>query len=1562
MEYILGFDLGVTSVGWAAVSKDITNEGKKEILGMGSRIIPISGDVVIEFQKGAAQTKNADRRILRGIRKLSKRYKQRRNKLIYILQKLNILPDQFELTENFEDPNKIQNVGIKPIRKDQKQPTAVDLLELRVKALTNKIEPKELGKLIYLYNQLRGYSGGGEDTEDEKEEEIDQEETNKNEKIVAKCIIQKIIRPENVKEDIAFVNSKKKKQKYTIEVKTEEGDFFSGETDIEKLEEGETKELQISIKFFKKGKGKNINYEKNTYISLVKKTNWRKKMENLETDLDELKLQKGREIYISEYFLEKLKVNRWTKIRNNVVLRYRYQAEFDAIWNEQSKHYSFLNNTDADLLNEIVQFVFPGKNPTQNPEFKQEKYRQEALEGGLYHLVRNQIIYFQRELKDQSDLISNCRFEPTKKVAPRSYPTFQEYKIWEQINKLSINTKTEIGKTKKGESKFEYEDKPIPSLLKSWLFDELQDKKEIKFGVILKKLQKEYGLRENVDFLNGMNAKATIRGNETRILLKKQLGGLWDSLTLDNPIKLVALWDILYNGKGNEYELTSDRTSQILTFLQGAQVELLDINKTAIQISKIKFARTYTSQSIEAIEKILPLVRAGKYFNNQFTDTLKLKVEKIYNENMTDAFAKSVQEYIHKNPIVLEQGGIMNSYATILVYDQHTAKTYDKDQLINTNEIERLKQGDLRNPLAEQIINETLMVLKDICNTYGKPTEIRIELARELKNNAAEREKIYRANSANQKANDSIKDKLKELKEDLSLSNVERYKLWSSQENKDAEYLKKYEDPTKSEVEKMKLWEEQGHISPYTGNTIPLSKLFDKGQYDIDHIIPKSRYFDDSLANKVICETSVNTDKGNRTAMEYFEIGSSICQISSKDVFIDRVNTLFYGKKRKNLLATKIPQDPINRQIKDTQYINTRLKEELNKIVGNDAVKTSTGGVTDYLRQHWGLTEKFKQLTVDRFENAKLQIAEFEYEKYVKEVNEKYKKYLSDYEKRKKEVEKDGVSAFAEEKKEIDTIVSKENFIDAYLADFITKDYNKEKNKHILKIKKWSKRLDHRHHAIDALIVACTEQKDIQRLNNLNKELQTLLVKAKNDEKSTILKDYEGDEEGIMDAFMQLNQDTRDKFFKDKKDSIRKIEMPWNGFAEDAKKEIEKIIVALKPRDSLVIQKNKSNELSLKVRGPLHQSTLYGELNGEACYRIPLTTLAKKSTLVNIEKIVNPFLKLVIKNHFVIKYNKVSKEAFSAEGIDELNKTLRDRKKKNKKGEIVNAPHPPIDSIKIYFKSQNEKINISKLGSKNINLNQTIERLLDEELKGEIKNHLLNFENNPIKAFSKAGLIIFNSSKTKQVKTIELAPINEEEENEESDNANNEKQTLQKLDRKKSFNDSLYVKTGGNYCFAVLEKEGKRIFDIISFFDATNIIKYEFDNSENKDLFNKEKVLKNYFLSKEQNKGATILFLLKQNDMVYLPNKEEEVPKDLNNEECKAFWNDKENRSKNIHSVVKFSGKTIYFIKHDIAKVIENKVELDSQNCYEFFNNISIKNNCIPIKIDRLGNISKATI
>src|SRR5690606_8248703 len=147
MKKILGLDLGTNSIGWALIQQDFENKQGK-ILGLGSRIIPMGAELS-KFEQGQTQTKNANRRIARGARKLNKRYKQRRNKLIYILQQLGMLPNQIKLVNDFSDPNRIDKISILPISKSQKQLTAFDLVELRVKALSEKIKLEELGRIIY---------------------------------------------------------------------------------------------------------------------------------------------------------------------------------------------------------------------------------------------------------------------------------------------------------------------------------------------------------------------------------------------------------------------------------------------------------------------------------------------------------------------------------------------------------------------------------------------------------------------------------------------------------------------------------------------------------------------------------------------------------------------------------------------------------------------------------------------------------------------------------------------------------------------------------------------------------------------------------------------------------------------------------------------------------------------------------------------------------------------------------------------------------------------------------------------------------------------------------------------------------------------------------------------------------------------------------------------------------------------------------------------------------------------------------------------------------------------
>ena len=66
MKTVLGLDLGVASIGWAIVQE---NDQKQDLLKTGVRIIPIDTETANNFSKGAATSKNQDRRLKRSSRR-----------------------------------------------------------------------------------------------------------------------------------------------------------------------------------------------------------------------------------------------------------------------------------------------------------------------------------------------------------------------------------------------------------------------------------------------------------------------------------------------------------------------------------------------------------------------------------------------------------------------------------------------------------------------------------------------------------------------------------------------------------------------------------------------------------------------------------------------------------------------------------------------------------------------------------------------------------------------------------------------------------------------------------------------------------------------------------------------------------------------------------------------------------------------------------------------------------------------------------------------------------------------------------------------------------------------------------------------------------------------------------------------------------------------------------------------------------------------------------------------------------------------------------------------------
>ena len=242
-------------------------------------------------------------------------------------------------------------------------------------------------------------------------------------------------------------------------------------------------------------------------------------------------------------------------------------------------------------------------------------------------------------------------------------------------------------------------------------------------------------------------------------------------------------------------------------------------------------------------------------------------------------------------------------------------------------------------------------------------------------------------------------------------------------------HFQKKKSVSKRDIEKYRLWREFGGVSPYEpGKPIGIEELY-SNNYDIEHILPRALRFDDSFSNKTICPRKYNSGenaKNRSTAYDYMQFKRSKEDFDSYLAMLQSAykDRLISKSKYEKLLMKEsdIPNDFINRQLNDTRYISRKAIEILSKVCRS--VHSTSGSITQRLRSLWGWDEILEQLNLPKYQHLGL----------------------------------------TEERQ-------------------IT---HNEQVHVITKIKNWSKRDDHRHHAIDALVIACTKQKFITLINNLN--------------------------------------------------------------------------------------------------------------------------------------------------------------------------------------------------------------------------------------------------------------------------------------------------------------------------------------------------------------------------------------------------------------------------------------------------------------------------------------------
>ena len=1506
-KHILGLDLGTNSIGWAVINASENEEGKERLNAIncsGTRIIPMDAAVLGDFDKGNSKSQTAERTKYRSMRRLYERGKLRRERLHRVLALLNFLPlhysrqldrygkfiaatepklpwykDEqghrtFIFQESFDEMlTDFRQSQPDLISKGHKVPYDWTIYYLRKKALTQKISKEELAWILLNFNQKRGYY--------QLRGEEEQERPSKTRQYFDRQTVADIIDTNQTYKDMKVLS--------VILGNGMKGKIFRKEVPDWI---GQKKDIIIKIDLDKEG---NVKYDETGELCCIFKIpaerEWEEQWELIkaktQSDLDASGKTVGAYIYDTLLQMPKQKIR--GKLVRTIERKY-YKEELRRILEKQKEfHPEFQDRT---LYEACLEELY-----SQN-----DAHRNLISTRDLVYLFVDDILFYQRPLKSKKSLIADCPYEEHIhtdkdtgevrhfgiKCIAKSHPLFQEFRLWQFLSNLRIYQKEKIV-----DGKLCLDVDVTSVFLKSEddytdLFDWLNLQKSVKQDSFLK--CPLFGLKKN-DIANyrwNYVEDKPYPGNETRALILGHLekaGIAADFLTRE---KEEALWHILYSVSDKE-ELRKALTSF---------AERQDLGERFVEIFlKIPpFDKDYGSYSAKAIKKLLPLMRMGKYWNeNEIDEQTNRRIDKIVSGEYDEAIRTRVREKAIHLDKVSSFKGLPLWLACYVVYDRHS-EAKDVRKWENPSDIDDylkgFKQHSLHNPIVEQIILEALRTVRDIWRQVGHIDEIHVELGREMKKTKDERAKMTRQIQENENTNLRIKALLTEfMNPEFKIENVRPYSpsqqdllriyeegVWNSVEMPDeiAAIIKKFNEsdikkrPTTSEVLRYKLWLEQKYRSPYTGEMIPLGKLFTPA-YEIEHIIPQARYFDDSFSNKVICESEINKLKSNMLGYEFVnkhhgekvQLNGGKCveifSIGSYEEFV-KENYSRNPAKKKKLLMEDIPEQFIARQLNDSRYISKLVKSLLSNIVREEDeqeemsknVVVCTGNVADRLKKDWGVNDVWNRIIFPRFLR----------------LNELI-----------------GSNRFT-------SVNANGNVIPAMPLE-LQKGFNK-------------KRIDHRHHAMDAIVIACASRNIVNYLNNESASKNAKI--SRYDLQRLLCDKQKTDDKGNYRWF---------------------IKKPWDTFTQDVYRALQGIIVSFKQNLRVInkttnyyqhFENGKKTMIPQKkgdswaIRKPMHKETVFGEVNLR-----DIKTVQLKEALKNPKAIVEKDLKKKLKELLAQKLNE-----------KQIKKYFEDNK------DIWQDVD--LKKINVYYFSKETKerfFAVRKPLDSSFDRKKIMGSVTDTGIQKILLRHLEANGNNAESAFSPEGIEAMNKD------IIELndgkwhQPIYKVRVYEKAD----------KFSVGQTGNKSAkYVEAakGTNLFFAIYEteQEDKNTGEIIKKRSYATIPLNVVIDRQKRGLPS----------APEDENGNQPKYVLSPNDLVYVPTKEEIQNGNI------VYPLDKTR----VYKMVSCTGNQCFFIQSYASNVIVDKYEYSALNKMErAITGEMIKEICIPIQVDRLGNIIK---
>ncbi|MCO5248640.1 MAG: type II CRISPR RNA-guided endonuclease Cas9 [Chitinophagales bacterium] len=1491
MKRILGLDLGATSVGWAYVIEGERSE-ESEIRQIGVRVNPLTVDEQTNFEKGKPLTTNADRTLKRGIRRNLQRFKLRRENLIEILKEAQIIDGNTNLNEDGKN-------------------TTFETWSLRAKATTEMIELNEFARVLLAINKKRGYKSSRKAKNEDDGQAIDG------------MRIAKILYEGNLTPGQFVFNRLKDGQKsipdfYRSDLQAEfdkiwnfqkqfhseilTGEFYkelqgkghratsamfwtkygfntadikSIDDDLKttrtiKLDSRTQKKLQ-AYKWRSQAVSKKLDKEELAYVLTEINSNINNSSGYLGAISDRSKELYFNKITVGQYFYKQLKENRHNSLRNQVFYRQDYLDEFEQIWTTQAKFH-----------------------PQLTSKLKEE--------------VRDVVIFYQRKLKSQKGLISFCEFESEKiivagkertkglRVAPKSSPLFQEFKIWQILNNIVVKKAGSRKRKVKSTiqiSLFE-EDNEIFSLdieAMQALFEELNIKGNLKKNSIIKSLgyqPKDWelnyteveGNRTNQALYNAYLKIIEIEGyNEDLFKLSdKDEINVGDLETPAREIKemVKSIFKVLeidtnileFNPELEGKEFESQASYQLWHLLYSAE----DDNQKYSEEDIITYGNENIGLKKNLCQKFgFKPEHAKILVNVTFQDdygSLSTKAMRNIITHLMQGFAYGGRDERPDERSACELAGY-----------RHSKHSLTKEELENRklkSRLDLLEKNSLRNPVVEKILNQMINVVNtlidkenDLLESEGKERnfrfdEIRIELARELKKNAKERAEMTLNINAAKTDHEKIN---KILQTDFGIKN-----------------------PTRNDIIRYKLYQElknNGYKDLYTNQYISKEKLFTK-DIDIEHIIPQSRLFDDSFSNKTIVYRATNIEKSNQTAFDYIEgkYGSQKLQ-----EYQDRITMLFeHGKKNKEEGISKakyqkllkkeseIGDGFIERDLRDSQYIARKAKEILFEIT--KSIVSTSGQITNRLREDWGLINIMKEINLPKY--RALGLTEMEERKFGQEV----------------EV-----------------------------------------------IKDWTKRNDHRHHAMDALTIAFTKRSYIQYLNNLNarrKSNSGEAISNSNDNialDSTSLKLSTRDVLGIEEKETEIRID-------DQGNKKRVFKEPILNFRTIAKEHIESIIVSHKAKNKVVTKnKNKisgSNKVqtTLTPRGQLHKETVYGKYHIQ---KQKDEKIGAKFDLETIEKVAHPQYRKLLKERLE-QFGNDPKKAFAGKNALSKNPIYLD----------INKEKVLPESVKLIWIEADYSIR-KDITPDNFKTEKNIEKIIDDKVRSIVLARLKEFGGDAKKAFTDLykNPIWLNKEKGIVIKRVTINGVK----NAEALHYKKDHFGQPILDSNGNGIPVDFVSTGNNHHVAVYRDEKGNLQEkVVPFYEAVVRVNLGLDAID-----------KTY----KQSEGWQFLFTMKQNELFVFPRTER---KEVVNKETGEITLDEvvtfdpneidllDPKNKKLISPNLFRGQKFsitgykYVFRHHLETTVDIIKNLD-EVAYKQFSNLDFANSVIKVRTNHLGDI-----